>query len=193
MTILVLGGYLTPHLPEGESFPERAAQFLADAHAAPVILDFTAPGCVADTLHLLRRPPVRLADYDLILLPLGTVQPPDHWLGGFRRVWHLRGLARQLFGLLAAHRQRVLVIGPTPCLPVVANGFRRWAGYSLAALCRRHAFRVVDGFGAVPRREFVFAPDGQTLNNLGHHYLALGLIDALNREAVGSEAVAVTH
>gem|GEM_PF-6816364 len=56
-------------------------------------------------------------------------------------------------------------------------------------LCRRYAFRLVDGFGALPRQEFMFAPDGQTLNRLGHHYLALGLIDVLDQEAVGTAAV----
>jgi len=35
----------------------------------------------------------------------------------------------------------------------------------------------------------MFAPDGQTLNRLGHHYLALGLIDVLDQEAVGTAAV----
>lgn len=189
MNILVLGGSLTPDVPAGESFAERVAQRLADAQAAPVVIDLAAPGGGTNVLHRLRRLPLRLADYDLILLSLGTAQRPDTWRGRFNRMWQLGAQTRQLFALLAAHRQRVLVLGPTPCLPPVSNGFQRWASYVLGVLCRRCAFRLVDGFRALPRQAFVFAPDGQTLNKFGHHYLALGIIEFLSQRTVGSESV----
>lgn len=188
MTILMLDAGLTPDVPQGESFAERVAQYLADVHQAPVVLDLATPGCGADVLHGSYRPPLHLADYDLILLTPGIIQRTGSWLGGIRQVRQLGAQTRQLLNLLRPHRERVLVLGPTPCLPLLVNGFRRWANQVLAAICRRHAVQLVSGFEALPRQEFLFKPGGLELNHLGHHYLALSLIDCLNQR-IGEMAV----